>query len=140
MLEKNEMIFGVRAVIEAIQAGREIDKVLVKKDIQSELSKELFACLKNTLIPVQRVPVERINRITRKNHQGVVAFNLLCHLPETENLVPSCLKKEKHPYSSCWMELPMYVTSEPLPVPANVPVQMPLLFPRKTVSVSMLTQ
>ena len=37
MLEKNEMIFGVRAVIEAIQAGREIDKVLVKKDIQSEL-------------------------------------------------------------------------------------------------------
>ena len=34
MLEKNEMIFGVRAVIEAIQAGREIDKVLVKKDIQ----------------------------------------------------------------------------------------------------------
>ena len=74
MLEKNEMIFGVRAVIEAIQAGREIDKVLVKKDIQSELSKELFTCLKNTLIPVQRVPVERINRITRKNHQGVVAF------------------------------------------------------------------
>lgn len=55
MLEKNEMIFGVRAVIEAIQAGREIDKVLVKKDIQSELSKELFTCLKNTLIPVQRV-------------------------------------------------------------------------------------
>lgn len=51
MLEKNEMIFGVRAVIEAIQAGREIDKVLVKKDIQSELSKELFTCLKNTLIP-----------------------------------------------------------------------------------------
>ena len=50
MLEKNEMIFGVRAVIEAIQAGREIDKVLVKKDIQSELSKELFTCLKNTLI------------------------------------------------------------------------------------------
>ena len=49
MLEKNEMIFGVRAVIEAIQAGREIDKVLVKKDIQSELSKELFACLKNKI-------------------------------------------------------------------------------------------
>lgn len=47
MLEKNEMIFGVRAVIEAIQAGREIDKVLVKKDIQSELSKELFTCLNN---------------------------------------------------------------------------------------------
>ena len=46
----------------------------MKKDIQSDLSKELFTALKGTLIPVQRVPVERINRITRKNHQGVVAF------------------------------------------------------------------
>ena len=74
MLDKSEMIFGVRAVIEALQAGKEIDKILVKKDIQSDLSKELFAALKGTLIPVQRVPVERINRITRKNHQGVIAF------------------------------------------------------------------
>ena len=74
MLDKSEMIFGVRAVIEALQAGKEIDKILVKKDIQSDLSKELFAALKGTLIPVQRVPVERINRITRKNHQVVIAF------------------------------------------------------------------
>ena len=74
MVDNSEMIFGVRAVIEAIQAGKEIDKILVKKDIQSDLSKELFAVLKGTLIPVQRVPVERINRVTRKNHQGVIAF------------------------------------------------------------------
>ena len=72
MIDKSEMIFGVRAVIEAIQAGKEIDKILVKKDIQSDLSKELFTALKGTLIPVQRVPVERINRITRKNHHGCV--------------------------------------------------------------------
>ena len=51
MTEKNEMIFGVRAVIEAIQAGKEIDKILVKRDIQSELSKELFAELKGRMIP-----------------------------------------------------------------------------------------
>ena len=74
MIDKSEMIFGVRAVIEAIQAGKDIDKVLIKKDIQSELSRELFAALKGSLIPVQRVPVERLNRITRKNHQGVVAY------------------------------------------------------------------
>ena len=43
MIEKNEMIFGVRAVIEAIQAGKEIDKVQEKKDIQRELSKEHLA-------------------------------------------------------------------------------------------------
>ncbi|MBQ6799903.1 MAG: 23S rRNA (guanosine(2251)-2'-O)-methyltransferase RlmB, partial [Bacteroidaceae bacterium] len=74
MNEQSEMIFGTRAVIEAIEAGKEIDKILVKRDIQSELSRELFAALKGTLIPVQRVPVERLNRITRKNHQGVIAY------------------------------------------------------------------
>ena len=87
MLDKSEMIFGVRAVIEAIQAGKEIDKILVKKDIQSDLSKELFAALKGLLIPVQRVPVERINRITRKNHQGVVAFISSVTYQKTEDLV-----------------------------------------------------
>ena len=54
--ERSEMIFGVRAVIEAIEAGKEIDKILVKRDIQSDLSKELFAALKDRFIPVQRVP------------------------------------------------------------------------------------
>lgn len=97
MIEKNEMIFGVRAVIEAIQAGKEIDKVLVKKDIQSELSKELFAALKDTQVPVQRVPVERINKITRKNHQGVVAFISPITYQKTEDIVPFLFEQGKNP-------------------------------------------
>ena len=97
MIEKNEMIFGVRAVIEAIQAGKEIDKVLIKKDIQSDLSKELFAVLKDTFIPVQRVPVERINRITKKNHQGVVAFISPITYQRTEDIVPFLFEQGKNP-------------------------------------------
>ena len=96
MLDKSEMIFGVRAVIEAIQAGKEIDKILVKKDIQSDLSKELFAALKGLLIPVQRVPVARINRITRKNHQGVVAFISSVTYQKTEDLVPFLFEQGKN--------------------------------------------
>lgn len=95
--EKSEMIFGVRAVIEAIEAGKEIDKILVKRDIQSDLSKELFTALKGTLIPVQRVPVERINRITRKNHQGVVAFISAITYQHTEDLVPTLFEEGKSP-------------------------------------------
>ena len=97
MTEKNEMIFGVRAVIEAIQAGKEIDKILVKRDIQSELSKELFAELKGRMIPVQRVPVERINRITRKNHQGVIAFISAITYQKTEDIVPYLFEQGKNP-------------------------------------------
>lgn len=98
MNDKSELIFGVRAVIEAIQAGKEIDKIIVKKDIQSDLSKELFAVLKGTLIPVQRVPVERINRITHKNHQGVVAFISSVTYQKTEDLVPFLFEQGKNPF------------------------------------------
>ena len=70
MTDKSEMIFGVRAVIEAIQAGKEIDKILVKKDIQSDLSKELFAALKGLLIPVQRVPVLSLIHIPSPRDRG----------------------------------------------------------------------
>ena len=64
MVNSSEMIFGVRAVLEALEAGKEVDKILVKRDIQSELSRELFAALKGRTIPVVRVPVEKLNRIT----------------------------------------------------------------------------
>jgi 23S rRNA (guanosine2251-2'-O)-methyltransferase len=97
MIEKNEMIFGVRAVIEAIQAGKEIDRILIKRDIQSDLSKELFAVVKGTMIPVQRVPVERINRITRKNHQGVVAFISSITYQKTEDIVTMLFEQGKNP-------------------------------------------
>ena len=97
MIEKNEMIFGVRAVIEAIQAGKEIDRILIKRDIQSDLSKELFAVVKGTMIPVQRVPVERINRITRKHYQGVVAFISSITYQKTEDIVPMLFEQGKNP-------------------------------------------
>lgn len=97
-IDKNEMIFGVRAVIEAVQAGKEMDKVLVKKDIQSDLSRELFAVLKDTTVPVQRVPVERLNRLTRKNHQGVIAFVSPVTYQKTEDLVPFLFEQGKNPF------------------------------------------
>lgn len=98
MIEKNEMIFGVRAVIEAIEAGKDIDKILVKRDMQSELSKELFAALRGTDILVQRVPVERINRITRKNHQGVVAFISSVTYRKIDDLVPTFFDEGKEAF------------------------------------------
>lgn len=92
------MIFGIRTVIEAIEAGKEIDKILVKKDLQGELAKELFAAVKGTNIIVQRVPIERINRITRKNHQGVVAFVSAVTYQHLTDIVPSLYEDGKVPF------------------------------------------
>ena len=73
-MERNEYIFGIRAVMEAIEAGKDIDKVYIKKDLQGELVNELFNLIRQYGIVTQRVPIARINKLTRKNHQGVIAI------------------------------------------------------------------
>lgn len=70
----DDFIFGIRAVMEAIAAEKEIDRVLLQTKTESEIHNELFQLLREKGITFQFVPVEKLNRITRKNHQGVVAF------------------------------------------------------------------
>ncbi len=95
---EDEMIFGIRAVIEAIEAGKDIDRLLIKKDLQGDLSHELFAALKGQDIPVQRVPVEKLNRITRKNHQGVIAFTTQITYQHVSDLVPLIFEQGRDPF------------------------------------------
>ncbi len=97
-MEKSDYIFGIRAVIEAIEAGKEIDKIMVKKDLQGDLAQELFAVARRVGAPIQRVPVERINRITRKNHQGVVAFVSAVEYYTLDALVPQLYEAGEVPF------------------------------------------
>lgn len=97
-MERNDYIFGIRAVIEAIEAGKEIDKIFIKKDLQGELAQELFDKMKEYRIPAQRVPVERINRITRKNHQGVVALLSAVTYHRLDMLVPQLYEEGILPF------------------------------------------
>ncbi len=72
-MEKEHQIFGIRAVIEAITAGAEVDKVFIQKEISSELMKDLMKVMKRAGINFSYVPVEKLDRLTPGNHQGVVA-------------------------------------------------------------------
>ena len=92
------MIFGIRAVIEAIEAGKEIDKVIVKRELQGDLFRELTTVLKAHDIPVQKVPVERIDRFTRKNHQGVIAFLSAITYEKIEDIIPFLYEQGKNPF------------------------------------------
>lgn len=60
--------------MEAINSGKQIDKIFIQKNLKGSLSQELLSLLKNKNITYKTVPVEKINRLTRDNHQGVVAF------------------------------------------------------------------
>ncbi|MDL2223396.1 23S rRNA (guanosine(2251)-2'-O)-methyltransferase RlmB [Bacteroidales bacterium OttesenSCG-928-M11] len=97
-MKESEMIFGTRAVIEAIQAGKEVDKILMKRDLQNELSRELFQIVKTTNIPIQRVPKEKLDRLTRKNHQGVIAFISSISYQKLEDIVPFLYEEGKVPF------------------------------------------
>ena len=97
-MEKSEYIFGIRAVIEAIESGKSIDKVLIRKDLGGDLARELFAKIKEYGVLTQRVPAERLNRITMKNHQGVVAIVSPVTYHRLENLLPSLYEEGANPF------------------------------------------
>lgn len=97
-MKEKELIFGIRAVIEAIEAGKEIDRIVIKRELQGDLAKELMSILKNRKdIFVQRVPVERLDKYTRKNHQGVIALLSAITYQHIDDIVPTLFEDGKTP-------------------------------------------
>ncbi len=92
-----DFIFGIRAVIEAIDSGKEVNKLMVQKGLQGDLWKELHSLLKANDIPYQFVPIEKLNRVTRKNHQGVVCFLSPVTYHTIEQLLPTIYEAGKTP-------------------------------------------
>ena len=93
-----QMIFGLRPVMEAVDAGREISKVLLRKGLEGDMYRRLFAMMRQHDIPSQVVPVEKLNRITRKNHQGVIAFVSPVEYAHIENTVQELFENGKVPF------------------------------------------
>ncbi|MDR6967880.1 23S rRNA (guanosine2251-2'-O)-methyltransferase [Flavobacterium arsenatis] len=96
-MEKEHQIFGIRAIIEAIQAGKEVDKVFLQKDAQGELMKDLMKVMKRNNVNFSYVPVEKLNRLTPNNHQGAVATIAPISFQNLETLVEQVLESGKTP-------------------------------------------
>src|SRR5690606_3460898 len=94
---EKDFIFGTRAVIEALNAGKEIDKILVNKELNNDLIKELIGLAKLEGIPVVRVPEAKLNRTTRKNHQGVVAHISAIAYASLDHVIEECFSKGVSP-------------------------------------------
>lgn len=95
--EVSNFIFGLRSVIEAIKSGKEVDKLQLQNGIQGELSGELRELIKEFNIPFQYVPVEKLNRLTQKNHQGVIAFISEITFQSIEDILPTIFEKGETP-------------------------------------------
>ena len=97
MQKEKDCIFGLRPIIEAIEAGKQIDRLLIKQGLQGSLYQELMAKVKTSGISYQIVPVERIELVTRKNHQGVLAWLALIEFQHIANILPSIFEKGEDP-------------------------------------------
>ncbi|CDT20714.1 MULTISPECIES: 23S rRNA (guanosine(2251)-2'-O)-methyltransferase RlmB [Sphingobacterium] len=95
--EANQMVFGIRAVIEAIDSGKEIESLFIQRGLAGSLVLELKALLKEHDLGFQQVPIEKLNRITRKNHQGVIAVISPITYQKIEDIVPEIYEKGEVP-------------------------------------------
>ncbi len=93
----NELIFGVRAIMEAITSGKEFDRLYIQRKSGSELIQELVELANNHRIPMQFVPVEKLNRLTRKNHQGAVAFISPIAFASLDHIIEEAFNKGEMP-------------------------------------------
>ncbi|MCW3084404.1 MAG: rRNA ((2251)-2-O)-methyltransferase RlmB [Bacteroidetes bacterium] len=95
--ENENMIFGIRPVIEALKAGKEIDRLFVQTGLKNELFGEMMGMLKKHNVLYQYVPAEKLNRLTSKNHQGVVGYISSIEYHKIEEVLPAVFEKGKIP-------------------------------------------
>ena len=93
-MQKTTQIYGLRAIIEAVNSNEEIDKVFLQKGLKGDLMKELESLLRRNEINMVYVPVEKLNRLTKNNHQGAVANISPISFHTLEDLVEKASKKE----------------------------------------------
>lgn len=97
-MQNEHQIFGIRAIIEAINAGKEIDKVFIQKEAQGELMQELMKTMKKGNINFSYVPVEKLNKLSKfNNHQGAVASIAPIKFVELEGLIEKISESDKTP-------------------------------------------
>ncbi len=98
IMEKKSKVYGLRAIIEAIEANQPINKVYFQKGLQGSLAKELESLLRKENISTSYVPVEKLNRLSKNNHQGAVADISPISFSDFEPLVESVVEQKKSPF------------------------------------------
>lgn len=93
----NYRIFGIHPVLEALQADQTIDKILVQSNLRNENIRKILKLAGEKKVPVQQVPAEKLNRLTRKNHQGIFAFLSPVEYSRLDVVVPEIFESGKQP-------------------------------------------
>ena len=96
-MKNKEAIFGIRPIIEVIKSGKTIDKLFIQKGLHNESFATLWKLVRENRINYKHVPVEKMNRLTKKNHQGVFAFISPIDFYNIEDVIPNLYEEGKSP-------------------------------------------
>jgi len=95
--DNQNYIYGIRPIIQAIESGKTIDKLFIQKGLHNELFANLWKLVRFRRINYKHVPLEKINRLTKKNHQGVFAFISPIEFHNIEDVIPMLYEDGKTP-------------------------------------------
>lgn len=93
-----DTIYGTRAVIEAIRAGKEIEKIMIQSGLSNDLLKELIALARENKVPYTFVPAEKLKKFTSKNHQGVICLLSAVTYASLDNLIDRAYSEGREPF------------------------------------------
>ena len=97
LMEEN-IIYGFRPILEAMNSDKTIDKVLIQKGLGGDLFRETFYQIRQHKIPFQYVPQEKLNKISRNNHQGIIAFMSAIEYQSIFDILPTIFEQGKVPF------------------------------------------
>lgn len=91
----DEMVFGIQSVLETLRSGQQIDKLFMEKELSHPEIQQLAFQNRVTIL---RVPAEKLNRLTRKNHQGVVCFTAVVQYVKLSNVIAEVYEQGEIPF------------------------------------------
>lgn len=95
---KTDLVFGIHPILEGLESGENFDKILILNSLRTPQAKEIIATAKERGIAVNKVPQQKLDRITRKNHQGIIGFIAPIEFHQIEDILPDIFSRGKNPF------------------------------------------
>ncbi len=96
--EKSDLVFGIHPVIEGLESDKTFDKILILNTLRTPKAKEIMALAREKGVSLNKVPQQKLDRITRKNHQGIIGFIAPVEFQNIEDLLPTLFERGRNPF------------------------------------------
>lgn len=95
---KTDLVFGIHPILEGLKSGENFDKLLILNSLRTTQAKEIMKLARDNGISINKVPQQKLDRITRKNHQGIIGFIAPIEFHSIENILPEVFTQGKAPF------------------------------------------